>query len=141
MGRRLTVYADGSGDAAAGRPGGWAFAVVRGDELLAEGWGQVEHTTCLAMEFAAAREGLAAVQARGWHEEGEVELVSDCVIALDVASGRFVPKPQRHLADAEALRAVAEAVRATTRWVRAHSGESWNEAVDVVARAARLDEA
>lgn len=137
---RLLIYADGSGDDRPGKPGGWAFAVVRGEELVAEGWGHAEVTSCLAMEFAAAREGLAAVRAAGWHEHAEVELVSDCSIALEVASGRFMPKPQRHRADAEALRAAFEGLGATTRWVRAHAGNAWNEAVDLLARLARTGE-
>lgn len=141
MKARLRVYADGSGDDRPGKPGGWAFAVVRGEELVAEGWGSAAQTSCLTMEFAAAREGLAAVLAAGWHRDGEVELISDCSIALEVATGRFLPKPARHRADAVALRELCAAVGATTRWVRAHAGDAWNEAVDAVARHARLGEA
>jgi ribonuclease HI len=84
------------------------------------------------MELEAALGGLRAVIERGW---SGVELISDSSIALDIAAGRFLPK--RHGALAVALREVAVAAGATTRWVRAHSGHRWNEVVDSLAREAR----
>ena len=64
-----------------------------------------------------------------------MELISDSSIALDIAAGRFLPK--RHVALALTLREAAVATGATTRWVRAHSGHRWNEAVDGLAREAK----
>lgn len=131
---RVTLYADGSGAERVGRPGGWAFVVVRDDVLLLEESGRVTKTTSLVMELQAALFGLRAVAAKGWRE---VELISDCRIALDVVRGVFLPKPVLVRALAEELHACAKTLVVHTRWVRAHSGEPWNEAVDVMAAVAR----
>lgn len=131
----LELYCDGSSEARVGTPGGWAYLVVRRGEVVASGSGAARVTTSLVMEFEAARAALREVVARGWHRRDAVELVSDSSIALDVAAGRFLPK--RHRAVAEALRAASVEAGATTRWVRAHAGHRWNEAVDALARDAK----
>lgn len=131
------MYSDGSGEERVGRPGGWAFVIVRDGVELARGQGAAAKTSSLFMELEAARAGLAEVLARGWHVAAEVVLVSDSSIALDVAAGRFTPRPARYRAACAALRDVTQRCAATTRWVRAHAGEPWNEQVDALARAAR----
>jgi ribonuclease HI len=135
----LEVYADGSAEGLVGKPGGWAFMVVRDDEVLLSKSGGSASTTSLVMELQAALRGLTEVTERGWHLEQTVELISDSSIALDIATGRFLPK--RPLELALALRAASVKAGATTRWVRAHSGHRWNEAVDALAREARLKRA
>ena len=133
--RLLEVHCDGSGEARTGRPGGWAFVVVRDEQVLAEGSGGAKVTTSLVMELEAALAGLRAVVKRGWHREHVVELISDSSIALDVAAGRFVPKT--HVVLAQALRDLAITADAKTRWVRGHSGVRWNERVDAAAEEAK----
>lgn len=136
--RVLEVYCDGSAEARVGKPGGWAFVVVREDTVLLEQSGRSSATTSLVMELEAARAALEAVVAHGWHVDHAVELISDSSIALDIAAGTFLPK--RHVPLAEALRAVALAAGARTRWVRAHSGHRWNERVDLAAARAKAGE-
>lgn len=132
----LHLYCDGSAGERVGRPGGWAYLVVHAEQVLASGSGGAAKTTSLAMELEAARAALTEVLARGWHHTHAVELVSDCSIALDAAEGRAVPRRQE--AVAQALRAAALAAASTTRWIRAHAGHRWNEAVDALAHEARL---
>jgi ribonuclease HI len=134
--RALSLYCDGSAAERVGRPGGWAFVVVRDDEVLVSKSGAAAATTCLVMELEAARAGLAEVVARGWHHDAQVELVSDSTIALDIAAGRYLPR--KHVALAQSLREVAVQAGVHTRWVRAHSGQKWNEAVDALAHQARM---
>ena len=134
----LEVYSDGSGEERVGRPGGWAFVIVRDGVELARGHGAAAKTTCLLMELEGARAGLSEVLARGWHDHAVV-LVSDSSIALDIAAGRFTPKPRAYHAVCAALRDVATQCRAETRWVRGHSGERWNEEVDALARGAKRE--
>ena len=134
--RVLEVYCDGSGEGRVGKRGGWAFLVVRDDQVIAARSGGASSTTSLVMELEAAFQGLKEIIASGWHAGHTVELISDSSIALDIAAGRFMPK--RHGELAKALRAVCLEAGARTRWVRAHSGHRWNEAVDAAAHAAKL---
>lgn len=133
--RLLELYCDGSAEERVGKPGGWAFLVVRSEEVLLTKNGGSPSTTSLVMELEAALAGLREVVARGWHLVNSVELICDSSIALDVAAGRFMPK--RHEALAKALREMAVEARASTRWVRAHSGHRWNEVVDALAHEAK----
>lgn len=129
----VRIYCDGSGDAHAGLPGGWAYIVVRDGIALAWRSGAARATTNNRMELKAALLGLREVVARGF--EGPVELVSDSRFTLDIARGAYLPKVDA--AQAHALRAAAVAARATTRWVRSHSGQAWNEQADALAGEAR----
>lgn len=131
----LEVYSDGSAEEQVGRPGGWAFVIVRDDVLLAQGHGAEPKTTSLLMELRAALEGLQATVAL---EAGEVVLISDSRIVLEVAAGQFKPKPAGVAALSTEVREVALRVRAGTKWVRAHSGHRWNEQVDDLAHQARV---
>ena len=133
--RVLELYCDGSAEEKVGTPGGWAFLVVRGDEVLISRTGSAPKTTSLVMELVAARSALKLVVGKGWHTQYAVELISDSSITLDVAAGRFMPK--RNEAVGAALRKLAVQAGARTRWVRAHSGHRWNEAVDGLAREAK----
>ncbi len=131
----LEVYADGSAAERVGKPGGWAWALVRYGEVLATGCGRAPSTTSLVMELEAARAGLAEVVRRGWHREHVVELISDSSIALEVAAGTFVPRTLAALA--AVVRAQALEAGARTRWVRAHAGHPFNELVDALALEAK----
>ncbi len=133
--RVLEVYCDGSAEERVGKPGGWAFVIVREDTVLLEKSGRLPSTTSLVMELEAARSALEAVISNGWHKTHAVELISDSSIALDIAAGKFIPK--RHVQLAAALRSIALAAGARTRWVRAHSGHRWNELVDAAASRAK----
>lgn len=133
----LELYSDGSAEERVGRPGGWAFIIVRGGEVVATGQGMAPRTTSLVMELEGALAALTEVLARGWHTTHQVVLVSDSSIALEVAAGRFVPRPERYTSLCQALRVAALDARAATRWVRAHAGDHWNEQVDELAHQAR----
>lgn len=132
--RVLSIYSDGSSHGEAGRSGGWAFAVVQEGTCLLEGSGAAASTTNNVMELQAALAGLTAVIERGWHVDATVELVSDSRLTLDVARGAHLPTVD--LALAQTLRAASEQADARTRWVRGHSGDVWNDRVDLLAHEA-----
>ena len=131
----LSIYCDGAAHDRRGLPGGWAFAVVSDGRALLTQAGAQGRTTNNAMELTAAFSGLRAVLDRRWHLDRTIELVSDSRVALDVASGRWFPKKHDFLA--AQLRAACLEAGASTRWVKGHSGEEWNERVDALAGAAR----
>jgi len=134
----LEVHCDGSAEERVGRPGGWAFVIVRDDEVLCERDGSASKTTSLVMELEAARSALDEVVEQRWHFTHRVVLISDCRVALEVAAGTFTPRPAKYAALSSALREVAVTSGAVTKWVRAHAGHRWNEHVDASAKAARL---
>lgn len=136
---RLELFCDGSGEARVGRPGGWAFLAVRNDELVHSGHGAAAKTTSLVMELEAVSAALRTALAEGWHVAHEVVVVSDSRIALEVADGLFMPRPVAYRAQAEALRALAVATGARTKWVRGHAGHRWNEQVDALAHRAKVE--
>gem|GEM_PF-2625486 len=107
--------------------------MIRDELLVAMHSGGSKSTTNNRMELTAALAGLRAVIDLGSVEP--VELVSDSRFTLDIANGSYLPK--KHLAEAFALRAAAVEAKATTRWVRGHSGDKWNEAVDALAHHAK----
>lgn len=133
--RVLSVFCDGSAHDRPHRPGGWAFVVVEGDNLLVEGKGAAPRTSSTQMELEAARAGLRAVALQGWHRDRAIELVSDSRTVLEVAGGGELPTVDRALA--EALREMALETGARLRWVRAHDGVRWNEHVDRLAAEAK----
>jgi ribonuclease HI len=134
----LEAHCDGSGEERVGRPGGWAFVIVRDGQVLVECDGSAAKTTSLVMELEAARAALDEVVSQRWHFTHRVVLISDCRVALEVAAGTFTPRPAKYAALSAALRELAVTSNAVTKWVRAHAGHRWNEHVDASARAARL---
>lgn len=110
----ISIYCDGSSTERAGRAGGWAYIVVRDGEELASGSGGARSTTNNVMELEAAREGVKAARSHQRVDE-PVELVTD---------SRYV---EEHLGE--------EGV--TTRWVRGHAGNRWNEEADARAHEAK----
>ena len=137
MTSRIELYCDGSGEERVERPGGWAFVIVRYGEVIHEGHGSEEQTTSLIMELEAARAGLEAVMRHGL--AGDVTVISDCRIALEVAAGTFRPKPERYHALCDALRAAAVRANAKTKWIRGHAGHPLNDQVDARAHQAKLE--
>ena len=128
----LSIFCDGSSHSRGGLPGGWAFIVVKDGVALVTRTGGERSTTNNLMELRAALLGLNEVIALGG---GEVELVSDSRFTLDIANGSYLPA--KHLAEARALREAALEAKARTRWIRGHSGDRWNEAVDALAHEAK----
>ena len=105
-----------------------------GVEVLCQ-TGAERSTTNNIMELRAALRGLDAVVARGWHTSDEVELVSDSRFTLEIANGTYLPRKDLDLA--RLLRAASVAAGATTRWVKGHRGDFWNERVDALADEAK----
>jgi ribonuclease HI len=131
--RPVRVYCDGSAHDVPGLPGGWAFLVVQGERERLRGSGGAKSATSTQMELRAALEGLRALGLRGLLRS--VELVSDCRLTVDVASG--APLPHREHDLAVELRDVCQKLGVRARWIRGHAGEVWNERVDALAHEAK----
>ena len=128
----VSVYCDGSAHGRPGRAGGWAFVVVINGRCVLETSGAEARTTSNRMELLAALSALRAVISHQWHLGATVELVSDSRVALAVAAGQELTAVH-DVALAQALRSACVEARCVTRWVRGHSGNPWNDRVDVLA--------
>ncbi len=130
----VQVYSDGSAHERRGLPGGWAYVVVERERPILEGSGGFKVADNHQVELHAALEGLKAVAQLG--STRPTELISDSRVTLDIANG--AEPPAAHTALGVELRALCLRLQVTTRWVRGHSGNRWNEHVDRVAEAAKL---
>jgi ribonuclease HI len=139
----VSIYCDGSSGAKGGKPGGWAWVIVRDEtEVLAAAYGGSPSTTNNLMEMTAAIKGMeAAEELRRRHviqPHEELELVSDSQYALYIANGKYTPSANLSLA--KLAKATAYRVLTKTkwgvpfvRWVPGHCGVLWNERVDSLA--------
>jgi ribonuclease HI len=131
----ISVYSDGSSGGSSKGAIGWGFVVTDWEEILGAGSGADTEGTNNVAELQGAIAGLRHVVERGLHEGNLVELVSDSEYVLGVASGKF--DPQKNLELAGEIRKLAIETKCRTRWVRGHSGESFNEKCDELAKMAR----
>lgn len=142
---KLEIYCDGSATIAT-KPGGWAFVVVLdGNEIHRQNGGLQKATNNMA-EISAAINGLEwfiAAKNNGSPDLAdvkEVELVSDSQLVLRYANGEYGCKAQHLVPLYIKLRNLYNASTATTRWVKGHNGDHYNEICDELAKAARAEQ-
>jgi ribonuclease HI len=135
----IEVYSDGSGNTLAS-DGGFGYRIVVDGTFLAEGNGYLPVATNNVAEITAAIEGLKhasllIAQNPSWNPE--VVLVSDSQLVLGYANGQWRCKAE-HLKPLHVeLRKQYSLLKASTRWVRGHSGDPNNERCDELAKAGR----
>lgn len=129
----VSIYTDGSSGQGGGKPGGWAFVIVRDEtEVLGAAYGGSTATTNNIMELTAAIEGMKALEGLSVPPEEVCELVSDSQYTLGICSGGYTPSKNLELA--QTAKAGAERHRGLRfRWVRGHIGNTWNERCDSLA--------
>lgn len=157
----ISVYCDGSSSAKGGKPGGWAWVIVMNqgspnEKVLGAGYGGEVVATNNTMELRAAIEGITALKelySRGLRErEGEAswdaELVSDSQYALNMANGGWTPSRDAdgNVKNGDLIlqlqsgamkwlsRDPEDPRRPRTRWVPGHTGDTWNERCDSLAK-------
>ena len=137
----VTVYTDGACRGNPG-PGGWAWAVPGGRFAS----GADAHTTNQRMEIMAALEALRSLAAEAEH----VEVVSDSTYVVKCFTDRWwqgwqrkgwknsqnKPVANQDLWEPLIELAVAGVTPVSFRWVKGHSGDTWNDRVDELATAA-----
>lgn len=137
-GPRTGVFTDGACEGNPG-PGGWAFAWVEDDRIVAEKHGADPATTNNRMELTALIEAFRALPS-----DARVTVFSDselCVKTINEwAAGwerrgwRRKSGPIANLELVKELYALARAhPRVELRWIKAHDGSRWNEYVDALA--------
>jgi ribonuclease HI len=140
----IRIYTDGSCLSNPG-PGGWAWAVPDGEFAS----GAAAATTNQRMEVTAALEALQSI------DEREVEIVSDSTYVVKCFQDRWwagwlrrgwknsqgQPVANRDLWEQLLAVALDEGRTISFSWVKGHSGDRWNDAVDVLALEAAKSQA
>lgn len=137
----ISVYCDGSSGAGGGKPGGWAWVIVHNGKPVATDLGGSPSTTNNIMELTGAVEGLKALlefRNRGDLQADAIELLSDSQYTLGCASGEW--NPTKNLDLVNELLALVKFLKPQLRWVRGHTGDTWNERCDSLAHRAKLAE-
>ena len=117
-------------------PGGWAYAWVVDDEIVAEGAGSETRTTNNRMELRALVEAFRRLPA-----DARVSVYSDsklCVDTLNQWAPRWRERGWRRkggpIANLDLVRELYDLAAArpgaSLRWIKAHAGARWNEYVD-----------
>lgn len=143
---KIEVYTDGSATTA-DKPGGWAYVIVVEGQKQSEGSGHLPKATNNVAEITAAIEGLKAASLYAANANGnagrapgstyDIELVSDSQLVLRYATGEYQCRKYHLIPLYIQLKKHFQAAKATTRWVRGHSGDTYNEQCDKLAKAAR----
>lgn len=140
------VFTDGATEGNPG-PGGWGAVLVADDKVVAEDHGSEAHTTNNRMELSALIAGFKMVPA-----ETSVTLYTDSQLVVNIvtkwAEGwkerGWKKKSPGPIANLELVKEAYEASRqrpeVTVTWIKAHSGNRWNEYADALATAYRRDQ-
>lgn len=119
------IYTDGSCLKNPNGPGGWAFALIKPDEII-QGSGNNPSTTNNRMELQAVIEALLFL------EKGNYSIYTDSQWVINCATGKWKRK-----ANLDLWRQYDEIINnfnISFIWVRGHNGNEFNEMVDNLAR-------
>lgn len=136
---KVELYCDGSSEGNSSGRGGWAYVVVADGVKVHEANGHLSVATNNIAEITAACEGLAwFLGPTGLHASAtEVVLVSDSQLVLRYATGEYKCKAFHLVPLYIKLRKLYGQAKATTRWVKGHNGDTYNELCDQLAKSAK----
>ena len=137
------VYTDGSFKNGCGS---WAYVIVRQKRVVRENSGRASKTNSLRMELRGAIEALGSLReaqnlgsaASFSRSRDSVALFSDSRTLVDaMQSGKEVSESRPNADLLNALLQLSREFRVEWRWVRAHSGQIYNERCDELCVLAR----
>lgn len=140
------IYTDGSCHGNPG-PGGWAFVIVTDDQIVKEKSGCMEQTTNNQMELSAAIEGL--IYFNEYIQSKEVEIFTDSKYVIDGINSWIhgwkknnwrtaSKKPVKNDNLWKALDELNIKLKVNWNWVKGHSGDIYNDKVDLLANNATV---
>jgi len=144
-GPQTGVFTDGASEGNPG-PGGWGAVLVVDGQVVAEQHGSEPHTTNNRMELTAMIAGLEMLPA-----DTEVDVYTDSQLVVNIltqwaegwqAKGwkKKSPGPIANLELVQrAYQLTKDKPKARIRWIKAHSGNRWNEYADALATAYRRE--
>lgn len=137
----VSIYCDGSSEGNSTGKGGAAYVILANGRVVAERGEHIEVATNNIAEIQAAISGLEHFLQRVQDNSirpTSVELVSDSQLVLRYATGEYRCKAQHLVPYYIKLRKLYGEAKATTRWVKGHAGDEFNEKCDKLAKAARI---
>lgn len=138
---KIEVYADGSGNTF-NSDGGWGFVVVVDGIKIKEGSGYLASATNNVAELTAAIQGLKYADAYMQAAKltiAEVVLISDSQLTLGYAGGLYKCKALHLTSLFLEIKAIFNKLNASTKWIKGHSGDQYNELCDQLAGTARAN--
>lgn len=138
----ISIFSDGSSEGNSIGAIGWAYIIVRENEILDCGAGGHSVGTNNVAELMAAIEGLRAfkklkeILPHFGILDDDIELVSDSQYVLGITNGQF--RPTKNLSLAKEIKALGKELKITTRWVKGHNGDFYNEKCDELAKHEKL---
>ena len=141
-GPQTGVFTDGAAEGNPG-PGGWGAVLVVDGVVINEEYGHEEHTTNNRMELTAMIAGLEMLP-----NDANTTVYTDSQLVVNIltkwAEGwkeRGWKRKTGPIANLELVKAAYQASRARPgvgiKWIKAHSGNRWNEYADALATAYR----
>jgi ribonuclease HI len=132
----IQIYSDGSSHSKGALPGGWAYVIVLDGDVFKAGNGGDPSTTNNVMELTGMLKGMESAELlRDQYPDATMELVSDSQYALGIADGTYYPSKNVELCTK--VYNLAKCLNVTTKWVRGHSGDVFNERCDSLAKLAK----
>lgn len=144
-GPQTGVFTDGASEGNPG-PGGWGAVLVVDGQVVAERHGHEPHTTNNRMELQAMIAGLEMLPAdTGVNVYTDSQLIVDILTkwAAGWKANGWKKKSPGPIANLELVQRAYELTKAkpnaSIKWIKAHSGNRWNEYADSLATAYRRD--
>jgi ribonuclease HI len=135
---RVEIYCDGSSEGNSTGKGGYGYVIVVDGVKHSEGSGHMPVATNNTAEITAAIEGLKYVSGNSaLCGASEIIIVSDSQLVLKYATGEYRCKKPHLIPFYIELRKYYGQLKATTRWVKGHNGDKYNETCDRLAKAAK----
>jgi ribonuclease HI len=144
-GPQTGVFTDGASEGNPG-PGGWGAVLVVDGQVVAQDYGSEPHTTNNRMELQAMIAGLRMIPS-----DTPIDVYTDSQLIVNIltewaegweAKG-WKKKSPGPIANLELVKQAYKLARAkpnaNIRWIKAHSGNRWNEYADALATAYRRD--
>ena len=119
------IYTDGSCLKNPGGASGWSFCILRNTHTMLVSGGEISSTNN-RMELRAVIEALSCV------DDGNYELFTDSMLTLNCAKGIWKRKANLDLWSFYDQESIGKNINWV--WVKGHSGDKYNDLVDVAAR-------
>lgn len=124
------IYTDGSCLKNPGGASGWSFCILRNNHTWLVSGGETSSTNN-RMELQAVIEALSCI------DNGNYEIFTDSMLTLNCAKGLWKRKANKDLWNHYDQVSVGKNIHWV--WVKGHSGDKYNDLVDVAARNAAIN--